>query len=65
MVLVLNDALQWRAHRQRAEAAARHQAAQAVRPAEKVQARKAPPPGLDDRLSADEWVRRRNQQVRR
>lgn len=40
-------------------------AAQQVQPAASVRARGAPPAGLDDRLSPDEWVRRRNAQLRR
>ena len=40
-------------------------AAQQVQPASTVRARGAPPAGLDDRLSADEWMRRRNAQTRR
>jgi hypothetical protein len=40
-------------------------AAQQVQPAASVKARGAPPSGLDDRLSPDEWMRRRNAQTRR
>jgi hypothetical protein len=40
-------------------------AAQQVQPAASVRARGAPPAGLDDRLSPDEWVRRRNAQLRK
>lgn len=40
-------------------------AAQQVQPAASVKARVAPPGGLDDRLSPDEWVRRRNAQLRK
>jgi len=40
-------------------------AAQQVQPAASVKARGAPPGGLDDRLSADEWMRRRNAQTRK
>jgi hypothetical protein len=65
MVIALHDALQWRAHQQRQKAVSRHQSAQAARPAVTVQARKAPPVGLDDGLPADEWVRRRNEQLRK
>jgi len=39
--------------------------AQQVQPAASVRARGAPPAGLDDRLSADEWMRRRNAQTRK
>lgn len=38
-------------------------AAQVAKPAAKVRGGSAPKAGLDDRLSADEWVRRRNEQV--
>jgi len=40
-------------------------AAQQVQPAAVVRARGAPASGLDDRLSPDEWVRRRNAQLRK
>jgi hypothetical protein len=40
-------------------------AAQQVQPAAIVRARGAPPAGLDDRLSPEEWVRRRNAQLRK
>ena len=40
-------------------------AAQQVQPAASVKARGAAPAGLDDRLSPDEWVRRRNAQLRK
>jgi hypothetical protein len=36
-----------------------------VKPAAKVKGGSQPPVGLDDRLSADEWTRRRNAQVNR
>lgn len=40
--------------------------AAAVTPAKTVSGKASPPPtGLDDRLSADEWVRRRNEQLRK
>lgn len=38
---------------------------QETAPAPTVAARRAPPSGLDDRLSADEWVRRRQAQLRK
>ena len=41
------------------------QAQQATAPAPTVGGRTAPPSGLSDRLSADEWVRRRNDQLRK
>lgn len=42
--------------------AQRQQAATAVTPAKTVTAKSSPPTGLDDRLSTEEWVRRRNAQ---
>lgn len=49
----------------KAKTAQSHVAAQAVVPAAKVGTAKAPVSGLDDRLSPDEWMRRRNAQVRK
>jgi hypothetical protein len=40
-------------------------AAQQAQPAARVNARGAPPTGLDDRLGTDEWMRRRNAQTRK
>lgn len=40
----------------------RQEAVTAVQPARTVNAKSAPPTGLDDRLSTEEWVRRRNAQ---
>jgi hypothetical protein len=42
-----------------------HLAAQAVQPAAKVGTAKAPIQGLDDRLSGEEWQRRRAAQLRK
>lgn len=39
--------------------------AEAVRPTPKVAGQTAPAKGLDDRLSTDEWMRRRQEQLRR
>lgn len=41
------------------------QAQQATAPAPQVGGKRAPPTGLDDRLSAEEWTRRRNEQIRK
>jgi hypothetical protein len=65
LVRILHDALQWRAHQAKSNKAQNHVSAQQVKPAAKVGGGSAPPQGLDDRLSADEWVKRRNQQVRK
>ncbi len=46
------------------QAATRVQAAAAVKPTPKVGGTTIPPKGLDDRLSPEEWMRRRNEQVR-
>ena len=62
---ILHDAYQWHQHQQKTKAAQRHETAQKVQPAASVSARRAPPAGLDDRLDADEWVRRRNEQLRK
>lgn len=65
MVKVLHDAHQWRKAQSKQKAVQNHIAAQQVKPATSVKAKSAPPTGLDDRLSADEWVRRRNAQLRK
>lgn len=65
MVKVLHDGLKWRAHLNARQQAQRHVQAQQAQPAATVGARSAPPQGLDDRLGTEEWVRRRNAQVRK
>lgn len=65
MVRVLDDAAKWRAHEKSQKKAQGHIAAQAVKPAAKVGGGSSPPAGLDDRLSIDEWQKRRNEQVRK
>lgn len=65
VVLALNDAVKWREHQAKTKAANKHVKAQEVQPAAKVGRSSAPPKGLDDRLSADEWMRRRNEQLRK
>jgi hypothetical protein len=62
--IVLNDARQWREHTEKTKAATRHTTAQQAAPAAKAGGGNAIPPGkLDDRLSAEEWMRRRNADV--
>ncbi len=63
MVRVLDDAAKWREHEKSQKKAQGHVAAQAVKPAAKVGGGSSPPQGLDDRLSMDEWQKRRNKQV--
>lgn len=64
MVLVLHDALQWRAHQARTSKAQNHVKAQATQPAAKAGGSTPIPANkLDDRLSTAEWLRRRNKQV--
>jgi hypothetical protein len=64
LVKVLHAAFQWEEHQQKQRQAQMHAAAQTARPAAKVGGA-SPKPGLDDRLSADEWLRRRNEQLRK
>lgn len=61
---ILRDAYEGHLARQKATAANRHVQAQQAQPAATVKAKSAPPVGLDDRLSIDEWQRRREKQVR-
>jgi len=63
-IKALHAAYQWEQHRAGQRRAEQHAVAQAVRPAVKVGGA-APKSGLDDRLSAEEWLRRRNAQVRK
>ncbi|MEA3002168.1 MAG: hypothetical protein QOH81_956 [Sphingomonadales bacterium] len=65
MVKVLHDAWQYRSITRRQQQAQRHAAAQTAQPAARVGTSASPPKGLDDRLSVDEWARRRNEQVRK
>jgi hypothetical protein len=65
MVKVLHDAHQFHLLSGKQKQAQQHAAAQGVRPAARVGGASSPPPGLDDRLSAEEWTRRRNKQVRK
>ncbi|MDB5692334.1 MAG: hypothetical protein JWO81_1397 [Alphaproteobacteria bacterium] len=65
MVKVLHDAWQYRSIAKKQQQAQRHAAAQTAEPAARVGTSASPPKGLDDRLSVDEWARRRNEQVRK
>src|SRR5688500_6509312 len=60
LVKVLHAAFQWEEHQAQQRRAQNLLAAQTSRPAEKVGGA-TPKPGLDDRLSAEEWLRRRNE----
>lgn len=65
LVIALNAAVKWLEHEERTKKAKSIVKAQEVQPAAKVGRSSAPPTGLDDRLSAEEWMRRRNAQVRK
>lgn len=62
---VLHAAFEGSQASRKTQAANRHLQAQQVRPAATVGAKANPPRGLDDRLSPDEWVKRRNEQLRK
>jgi hypothetical protein len=62
---VLHAAFQGRDATRKTQQAQRHLAAQQAQPAATVKAHKAPPTGLDDRLSAGEWLKRRNAQLQK
>jgi len=64
LVKVLHAAFQWEEHQQKQKRAQSHAAAQTARPAARVGGA-SPKSGLDDRLSAEEWLRRRNEQLRK
>lgn len=63
---ILRDAYEWGQHQKKQQAAKRHETAQQAQPAAKAGGgtNPVPPSKLDDRLAADEWMRRRNKQVR-
>jgi hypothetical protein len=65
MVKVLHDAHQFHLLQGKQKQARRHEAAQGVRPAARIGGATPPATGLDDRLSAEEWTRRREAQVRK
>jgi len=62
-VKLIHAAYQWEQHRAKTKTAQTIQKQQEVQPAASVGKAKAPPSGLDDRLSSDEWLRRRNAQL--
>jgi hypothetical protein len=64
-VRLVRDALAWRDHQTKTKKAQAIQKQQEVQPAATASSRGNPvPPGkLDDRLSAEEWTRRRNAQI--
>jgi hypothetical protein len=62
---ILHDAFLWRSQATQQKKVADIAAVQAVKPAAKVGGGSPPPGKLDDRLSAEEWTRRRNEQVRK
>ncbi len=64
MVKVLHAAFEGAQARIKATKAQQQLKAQEVKPAAPVRG-STPPQGLDDRISAEEWVRRRNEQVRK
>lgn len=62
-VKLLHAAYQWQQHQTKAKKTQAIQKQQEVTPAATVSRAKAPATGLDDRLSTDEWLRRRNAQL--
>lgn len=64
-VKLLHAAYQWDQLEAKNKKAQAIQKQQGVTPAATVGRASAPPKGLDDRLSADEWMRRRNEQLRK
>ena len=64
-VKLLHAAYQWDQYQDKTKKAQSIQKQQEVTPAATVGRSSAPPKGLDDRLSADEWIKRRNEQVRK
>lgn len=65
MVKVLHAAFEGAQARDKAKQAQKHLTAQQVTPAAKVGGKAAPIQGLDDRLSIEEWNRRRTEQLRK
>lgn len=65
MVKVLHAAFEGLKVKEQAKKAQGHQKAQEVKPAAKAAAGAAPKQGLDDRLSAEDWIKRRNEQLRK
>lgn len=65
MVKVLHAAFEGHQASTKTQQAQKHLADQTAKPAAKPGKGSTPPVGLDDRLSADEWIRRRNAQTRK
>jgi hypothetical protein len=63
MIQVLHDAWQFRQTSKTQQAAKKVQAQQAIQPAAKIPTGKPAARGLDDRMSAEEWVKARNAQL--
>ena len=62
---VLHAAFEGSQAKRKATAANKHLQAQQVQPAASVGAKAIPPRGLSDKLPTDEWIRRRNEQLRK
>jgi len=65
IILALHAAVRWKDHEDKLRKAEAFEKQQAVKPAAKPSGGGAPPAGLDDQLSAEEWLRRRNNQLRK
>jgi hypothetical protein len=65
LFMVMNAAVQWMEHQAKTTKAQSIQKQQQVQPAAKATRSSAPPAGLDDRLSIDEWNKRREAQLRK
>lgn len=63
-VQVLHDAYLWRQYQNKQRAAASQKPVQQAEPVRQVTGRKPTQPGLRDDLSTEEWVKRRNQQLK-
>lgn len=66
LYMVMADATAWREHQAKQKKAKTLEKQQEITPAARVGSKGSVPPGkLDDRLSAEEWVKRREEQVRK
>lgn len=65
LIKVLHDAHQFHLLNKKTKQAQSHEAAQTAKPAAKAGGGSAPAQGLDDRLTAEEWTRRREAQLRK
>ncbi len=63
IILALSDAAKWRAHQAKTKTTQTIEQQTSLKPAARIGGA-APKTGLDDRLSTEEWVRRRNAKVR-